>query len=78
MDIYCKRTMFNNDEKIVVCAKGKVYQTKPPSDFESKTGICLWVNSEIGEDVPLTLKVFDKFFTTIDEMRNMKINEVLK
>ena len=78
MVIYCKRTMFNNDEKIVVCAKGKIYQTIPSSDFEAKTGICFWVESEIGENVPLTLKLYDKYFTTIDEMRDNKINEILK
>lgn len=70
--------MFDPDDNSVMCAKGKVYQTSPSSDFELKTGLVFWVSSESEEKVPLTLKLFDKYFTTIDEMRNMKINEILK
>lgn len=69
--------MFSNDNKDVICTKGKIYQTIPSSDFESKTGICFWIKNELGENIPLTLKLFDKFFTTIDEMRNFKINQIL-
>ena len=70
--------MFVKDEKIVVCAKGKIYQALPSSDFEEKTGICFWVKGELDKNIPLTLKIFDKYFTTIDEMRDNKINEILK
>lgn len=69
--------MFNTDDNSVICAKGKMYQTVESSDFEAKTGICFWVKTEIDSDVPLTIKLFDKYFTTIDEMRNNKINEIL-
>lgn len=70
--------MFNPDDNSVICVKGKLYKTIEPSDFESKTGICFWVKTEIDEDVPLTLKLYDKYFTTKDEMRDNKINEILK
>jgi hypothetical protein len=76
--IYCKRTMFNSDDNSVICAKGTIYETHSASEFEEKTGLVFWVSSETEERVPLTLKLFDKYFTTIDEMRNNKINELLK
>jgi len=70
--------MFNPDDNSVICAKGKIYQTTPSSEFEYDTGLIFWVSSEIDENVPLTLKLFDKYFSTIDEMRDIKINEILK
>lgn len=78
MNIYCKRTMFTTDSKDLLCAKGKFYKTFEPSDFESKTGICLWVNSEVEEKIPLTIKNYNKYFMTISEMRNNKINQILR
>ena len=70
--------MFNPDDNSVICAKGTIYQTYTSSEFESKTGLVFWVSSENEERIPLTLKLYDKYFTTIDEMRNNKINEILK
>jgi len=70
--------MFNTDDNSVICTKGAIYQTYPSSEFEAKTGLVFWVKGELGEDIPLTLKLYDKYFTTIDEMRNNKINEILK
>jgi hypothetical protein len=70
--------MFNKDENLVICAKGKIYETIPSTEFELTSGICFWIKTEINESVPLTLKLFDRYFTTITEMRNMKINEILK
>lgn len=69
--------MFDPDDNSVMCAKGKIYQTTPPSEFEYKSGLILWSQSESGEKIPLTMNIFDKYFTTIDEMRNSKINEIL-
>jgi hypothetical protein len=67
-----------DDEKKVICSKGKIYKYYQPTDFEDQCGICLWIESEINTKVPITVKIFDKFFTTLDEMRNNKINEILK
>jgi len=53
--------MFNPDDNSVICAKGKIYQTVPSSEFEAKTGLVFWVSSEIEENIPLTLKLYDKF-----------------
>lgn len=70
--------MFNPDDNSVICAKGKIYSTYMATEFELKTGLVFWVSSEVDERIPLTLKLFDKYFTSIDEMRNLKINEILK
>jgi hypothetical protein len=70
--------MFNKDEKLVICAKGKIYETMDSTEFELSSGICFWVKTELDENIPLTLKLFDRYFTTITEMRNIKINEILK
>ena len=76
MEVYCKRTMF--DEKKVICSKGKIYKSHQPTDFEDQCGVCLWIESEINTKVPITVKVFNKFFTTLGEMRDTKLNEILK
>ncbi len=78
MIVYCKRTMFDKGEKKVLCLKGKSYKIYDPTDFEESTGICLWVDNETDERIPLTLKYFNKYFTTIDDMRENKINQILK
>ena len=70
--------MFDPDDNSIICVKGKIYQTVPSSEFESKTGLVFWVKGEIDENIPLTLKLYDKYLTTIDEMRDNKINEILK
>ncbi len=76
--VYCKRTMFVANEKLVICSKGKLYQVFEPTDFELSSGICFWVKGELEEKVPLTNKYFDKYFCTIEEMRNNKINNILE
>jgi len=70
--------MFNPDDNSVICVKGKIYETHPGSEFELKTGLVLWVYSDVEEEIPLTIKLFYKYFMTIDEMRNNKINEILE
>jgi hypothetical protein len=70
--------MFNRDENLVMCAKGKIYETIPSTEFELSSGICFWVKTEVDENIPLTLKIFERYFTTINEMRDFKINEILK
>ncbi len=88
MEIYCKRTLFVKDEKKVLCKKGKIYKTYQPTEFELKSGLCFWVETELegtGNQIgdtdnwfPITLKYFEKYFSTIDDMRDIKINEILK
>lgn len=70
--------MFNKDENLVICAKGKIYETIDSTEFELSCGICFWVKTEINENVPVTLKIFERYFSTINEMRNIKINDILK
>ena len=46
--------MFDKDEKkVIICAKGKIYKYYQPTDFEDQCGICLWVESELKERVPI-------------------------
>ena len=49
--------MFDPDDNSVMCAKGKIYQTTPPSEFEYKSGLILWSQSESGEKIPLTMNI---------------------
>ena len=70
--------MFSVNEKEVICSKGKIYKSYEPTDFEDQCGICLWVDSDSVNRVPLTAKIFEKFFTTMDKMRETKLNEILK
>ena len=86
MKIYCKRTFFDND-KLVLCKKNNIYEAYLPTDFESNLGICFWVQTELPETSnliardnrhPLTLKCFEKYFTTLDDIRNIKINKIIK
>lgn len=70
--------MFDPDDNSVICTKGKFYETHMSTEFELKSGLIFWVSSENDEKIPLTLKIFNKYFTTINEMRNNKINEILK
>jgi hypothetical protein len=77
--VYCKRTLFIHDEKIAAFSKGEIYETLDPEEYESKSGIFIWIMSNQYEDhVPMTKKNFLKYFTTIDDMRNTKINKILK
>jgi hypothetical protein len=87
MQIYCKRTIFDKENK-VLCKKGNIYKTHQPTEFELKSGLCLLVETELpgtGNQIgypdnwyPLTLKSFKKYFSSIDDMRNNKINDILK
>lgn len=70
--------MFNTDEKQVICSKGKSYQTYSPTDFEDHCGVFFWVKGDLSERIPITKKIFDKFFTTLDDIRDIKLNEILK
>jgi hypothetical protein len=70
--------MFNPDDNSVICAKGKIYQTIPSSEFEYENGLIFWVDCEESLRTPLTLKIYEKHFSTIDEMRDIKINEILR
>lgn len=85
MKVYCKRTVFNTDENIVIFSKGKYYNTRQPlEEFELSAGVYLWIESEVfsssdtGEMVPVNLNYFNKYFLLVEELRNNKINEILK
>ena len=69
--------MFDPDDNSVICSKGKIYKTSPSTEFEYESGLIFWVYSEISKNIPLTLKIYEKYFTSINEMRDSKINEVL-
>ena len=54
--------MFNPDDNSVICAKGKIYQTIPSSEFEYENGLIFWVDCEESLRTPLTLKIYEKYF----------------
>jgi len=71
--------MFVNDENKVIFNKGELYSLITPSEYEFNSGIYFWIKSSLYEEpIPFTEKNFNKYFTTIDEMRHIKINEILK
>jgi hypothetical protein len=71
--------MFVNDENIVMFNKGELYKLITPSEYEFNSGIYFWIMSDLyKEPIPFTEKNFNKYFTTIDEIRNIKLNEILK
>ncbi len=76
MEIYCKRTFFNKKEGDVICVRGQKYLASPSTEFEFESGIIFWVQTE-SEKIPLTHKIFEKYFTTLEDMRNIKINDLL-
>ena len=90
MKVYCKRTWFErNDNTFPVNGKeygqdyvkwawGKTYECHEPKDYE-KTATYLIIKSEVEESwYPVSKKNFNKYFETLDEYRNKKIEQILK
>lgn len=66
-------------------ACGRIYECREPQDYErgGKTemfaGIYLYIESEVkGTWHPITEKNFNKYFTTLEEHRHNKIEQLLK
>lgn len=71
-------------EEFVVWEKGKWYDSKLPEDYESNVGVYRLINSDQrlvnGYEVydPINKKEFNKYFIDQPELRNEKIDQVLK
>ena len=83
--VYCKRTYFENnaafkhDDGLVRWAWGKIYECYEPSEIEKEGGIYMYIRCEYGDIwVSIKTKDFYRYFETLEDHRDMKINEVLK
>lgn len=71
-------------EDFVVWERGKWYDSKEPEDYEKKIGVYRLIISEhhsIGGFQlwdPINKKEFSKYFTDQPELRNEKIDQILK
>lgn len=85
MKVYCKRTKFN---QVDVDKKGYVkwkkdcwYEFKKPKDYESNY-IFGYVsnNSTLYKDYKESISKtdFDKYFYTMEDLRDLRINKILK
>ena len=90
MKVYCKRTWFERidntfpvngkeyGQDYVKWAWGKTYECHEPKDYE-KTATYLIIKSEVEESwYPVSKNNFNKYFETLDEYRNKKIEQILK
>lgn len=91
MKVYCKRTYLmqntnlysingkNYGEYFALWEKGKLYKAKAPVDYEQEVGIYYILESE-RESIytPIKEREFRKHFVDVDELREHKINKILK
>jgi hypothetical protein len=89
--VYCKRTYLTQNtntyqilgksygESYAVWEKGKFYQFRQPQDYEKEVGVYYLIESERKSFWnPIKEKEFKKHFIDVDELRQNKINEILK
>lgn len=90
MKVYCKRTFFEKNtnffpvngkeygQDYAKWACGKIYQCREPKDYE-KFSTYLIIESEIENTwCPISEQNFKIYFTTLDELRNEKIDQILR
>ena len=85
MKVYCKRTKFNQgeqaDKEYVKWEKDCWYEFTKPDGFESKY-IFGYVtnNSTLFDDYKESISKsdFDKYFYTMEDLRELRINNILK
>jgi hypothetical protein len=72
-------------ENYVEWERGKFYNFRIPDDYERGgnsemfSGIYYYIETEVeGVSSPIKEKEFRKYFMDVDELRNDKINEILK
>ena len=85
MKVYCKRTKFNHDEEeskngYVKWKKDCWYDFKKPHGYESNYifgYIEVKDNNEISRS-SISKPDFDKYFYTMEDLRELRINKILK
>jgi len=88
--VYCKRTYLDTNENFFkIRGKGygesyakwekdRYYLIRIPEEIEREMGILYYIKTEVNDIwSPIKKKVFDKYFTDIDELRNNKIDKIL-
>ncbi len=74
----------NYGEDFPLWEKGKYYEVRIPEDYEREVGVYYNIESEKegnnGYSIwdPITEKKFKKHFIDVDELRNNKIDNILK
>lgn len=78
MKVYCKRTVFDDDSKIK-WEKGSWYEFEKPHGYESNY---IFGYIEVKDNYEITSSIsksdFNKYFYTQKELREIRIQEVLK
>ena len=82
MKVYCKRTKFN---QVDVDKKGYVkwkkdcwYDFEKPHGYESNYVYGYVTNNSIDYKESLSKSDFDKYFYTMEDLRELRINKILK
>lgn len=75
--VVCRRTYFDKDDKAIFI-KNKIYKTENAHDFSISFGVFIQVIDESGKFIPMTRQTFSKHFSKIEDVRNEKIEKLLK
>mgnify|MGYP000920845379 CR=1 FL=1 len=75
--VVCRRTYFDKYDKAIFI-KNKIYKTENAHDFSISFGVFIQVIDELGELNPISKQTFDKHFSKIEDVRNEKIEKLLK
>ena len=90
MKVLCKRTYFLENsniygefnkaygEKYVAYCKNKYYEYEEADGYPKTLGIKYYIMSEDGSSHPLTDKDFHRYFYDIEQIRDIKLNEIFK
>lgn len=85
MKVLCKRTymerikVVSEDKFRCRWGRDKYYDAYSPNEFESNVGIYYILESDVkSRTYPLKKIEFDKYFIDIDEIRNDRIEQILK
>ena len=79
MKVYCKRTKFNHDDtnEYVKWKKDCWYDFENPHGYESNY-IYGYIKNDSSIKEQINKADFDKYFYTTEDLREMRINKILK
>lgn len=83
MKVYCKRTKFNHDEEeskngYVKWKKDCWYEFETPKEYESNYIFGYVSNNFTLHKESISKSNFDKYFYTMEDLRELRINNILK
>ncbi len=81
MKVFCKRTKFNRGDEeqkwgYVRWKKDVWYNYREPNNYESKHIYCYILTED--RDWALSKSDFDKYFYTKEDLRDLRINNILR